>query len=116
MIRAGSYWGPFFMADLDVPDKFSVAIRVILWVVCVFIFGLVGWEKFWEGQYVVTGVNGGLLVLATIVAVKWHQLARFLGRRKVTLLYMGIAMVCALGLGFSIAKLMGRTIVLDAVG
>jgi hypothetical protein len=90
-----AYRGFFFMADMDVPDKFSVAIRIILWVVFCFIFALVGWEQFWEGRYVAAGVNGGLLVITTVIAVKWRQLAKFIGAYKVTMLYIGLAVLCA---------------------
>jgi len=104
------------MADMDVPDKLSVAARLILWAVFAFIFALVGWEKLWERDYIAAGVNGALLVVDTVVAVKWHWLAErarlmawHLGRRKVTMFYIGLALICAVGLGFSVGKLMGRT-------
>lgn len=108
--------GPFMAADFDVPDRLSVATRIILWAVFAFIFALVGWEKLWERDFVAAGVNGVLLVIDTVVAVKWHWFAakfravalRF-GGRKVTIIYLALALLCAIGLGFAVGKLLGRT-------
>jgi hypothetical protein len=111
MTRTRSYWGPFFMAtDLDIPDKFSVAIRVILWVVFAFIFALVGWEKFWDGQLFATAVNAVLLVVTTVIAVKWEKIAALLARwrEKMALVLLALGFGGALALGIAIGGLLLR--------
>jgi len=104
------------MADPDIPDRFIPAIRWVIVVIALFVFFLLGAEEFKEGKYVSGEIFSVLFIAALVVAVKWawfagkfREWALRLGGRKVTMLYLGLAIICAIGLGFSIGKLLGRS-------
>jgi hypothetical protein len=68
---------------------------------------LVAIERFADGHYLVGWILAGLFLVNLFVVSKWDQIAAFLGRRRVTMYYIALALVCAGGLGFAVAKLMG---------
>lgn len=109
-------WMPFFMSDPDIPDRIFPAIRWAIVVIVLFVLALGISDTMRDGKYDQASYYSALFVVTFLIAVKWkwladkcHQLAHFIGRRKVTMFYIGLAIVCALGLGIAVGKLMGRT-------
>jgi hypothetical protein len=104
------------MSDPDIPDKIVPAIRWAIVVIVLFVLALGISDTLREGKYSGAGIYSVLFLLTFLIAVKWHwmagkwhQMARFFGSRRATMFYIVLAVVCALGLGIAVGKLMGRT-------
>jgi hypothetical protein len=109
-------WRLPFMSDPDIPDKIVPAIRWAIVVIVLFVLALGISDTLREGKYTGAGIYSVLFLLTFVVAVKWHwmadrwhYIARFFGSRRATMFYIALAVVCALGLGIAVGKLMGRT-------
>jgi hypothetical protein len=101
------------MADSDIPNKFGLATRWVLVVIALFVFFLEAADAFRAGDPLGGAIFSGLFVVTFLIAVKWDWLAHRIGERKVTMFYLGLALVCAAGLGLAVGKLMGRTATAD---
>jgi hypothetical protein len=110
MIAARYSWRLAFMSgDSDIPNRFGPAARWVLVVIALFVFFLLGAEEFKDGKPVSGGIFTALFIATFIVAVKWVQIAAFLGRDKVTLALIGVGLLCALGLGVVVGVLLMRS-------
>jgi hypothetical protein len=109
-----SIWRFPFMSDAAIPDRYGPAIRWAIAGIALFVFFLLGAEEFKDGKYVSGGIFAALFIVTFVIAVKWEQIAAFLGRDKVTLTLIGVGMLCALGLGLVIGALITRGSPTDA--
>jgi hypothetical protein len=98
-----------FMSDSDIPPRFGLAIRWVLAAIALFVFFLEAADAFRAGDVSAGIIFAGLFAVTFVIAVKWEWLAHRIGERKVTTFYAALALACALGLGFAVGKLMGRT-------
>jgi hypothetical protein len=96
------------MSDATIPDRFNPAIRWVLAGIALFVFFLLGAEKFADQQYVSGAVFSVLFAITLIVAVKWNAISDGIkgqGRKHVALTIIGIS---ALGLALGIYLLANR--------
>jgi hypothetical protein len=100
--------GTGFMAESDIPDRIMPAIRWVLAGIALFCFFLLALEKANEGLWSAAAINAGCFVATLIVAVYWHGIVGFLGRRRLAALYIGLLVICCVGAGFAIANLLNR--------
>jgi hypothetical protein len=98
------------------PDKILPAVRWVIIGIVPLVLALGISDTLREGKRDIAGIYSALFVVTFLIAVKWHwiadrcrRLAHFIESRRVTMFYIGLAVICALGLGIAVGKLMGRT-------
>ena len=96
------------MADSDIPNRFGPAARWVVAGIALFVFFLLGAESFRDGHPFSGSVFSGLFVLTFVTAVKWEQIAGYLGRDKVTTVLLVVALALAVGLGVIVGLLITR--------
>lgn len=104
-MRLDQLWLPPFMSEADIPNRILPALRWVIAGIVLFVLILGISDSLRERDYYVAAIYGALFIVTFVIAVKWHQIIDFVGRARVAVVYIGIAIVCALGLGFSLGGL-----------
>jgi hypothetical protein len=92
-----------------IPDGFWAKVRWTLTFATSWMIPLVAIERFADGHYAAGWILTGLFAANLFVVSAWDRLTAFLGRSQVTMFYIGLGLLCALGLGISIGKLITRS-------
>lgn len=109
-------WGLFQMAggDPPIPEGVWAKVRWTLTYATSWMIPLVAIERFADGHFSAGAALVVLFAVNLFVVSAWDRLATILGRSQVTMFYIGLGLLCSLGLGISIGKLISRSSSIDA--
>jgi hypothetical protein len=91
-----------------IPDGFSAKIRWTLTYATSWMVPLVAIERFADQHYTAGWVLSALFAANLFIVSAWDRATILFARRRMTMFYLGLGLLSALGLGISIGKIMGQ--------
>ena len=94
--------------DAEIPQGVLPKVRWLLTYGTSWMIPLVAIERFADEHYKTGWILVGLTIANLAVISAWDRIATIFGRRKLTMLYVGLLVFCCAGAGFALGKLITR--------